>query len=83
MTAIPFTSSDPIEEISLERDGHWITAILTTTGEMIMSDETGEIHRYRYCGRWKDAPALIESVEQVLADLIWQRGPIDQWIQEV
>lgn len=82
MASVPFTPSDPIEEIRLESDGHWITATLTASGEMIMSDDNGELHRYRYCGRRGDTCAVIDSVEAMLADLIWQRGPIDQWIQE-
>ena len=82
MASIPFSTSDPVEQIELERDGHWLTATLTISGEMIISDEHGEIHRYLYIGRRGDLPAVIDSVEHAVSTLIWQHGPIDQWIRK-
>lgn len=82
MAAKPFSAGDPVEQIDLEHNGCTITAILTITGEMILSDDTGEIHRYPYCGRRTNLPAIIDSIERAITDLEWrnnqQRGLLSE-----
>lgn len=79
-TVIPFSADDPVEQVTLEHDGIWLSALLLTDGTVILSDDAGELHRYRYFGRKSDTPAVIDSVETTIASLEWEHGPIRDWI---